>query len=98
MCSMPTYAASTHRSEYEIAGKRRLTGSRKARAVASPAFSGSAASVLKRMPAPLEPPVPLASSYVPLLCHASRMKIGAREPSSHDGLSMRSLSSRRTAA
>ena len=37
-------------------------GSRKDLATLSPAFSGSAASVAKRIPAPLEPPVPEAAS------------------------------------
>ena len=36
-----------------------------------PAFSGSFASAGNLMPAPFEPPVLLAASYVPLLCHAS---------------------------
>ena len=79
-----------------MSGNLRLTGSRKARAISRPAFSGSAASVEKRIPAPFEPPVPLALSYVPLLCHANRMKIGASEPSSHDGLSIICFSSWRT--
>ena len=54
-------------------------------------------SMSKRIPAPLEPPVAVALSKVPLLCHASRMKMGASEPSSHDELSIAAMSSRFTA-
>ena len=78
-------------------GNLRFTGSRKALATSNPAFSGSAASVANLMPAPLLPPVPVAASYVPEECHAKRMRMGAIDPSSQDGLSIMDLSSARMA-
>ena len=48
--------------------QRTFTALSRSRATASPAFAPWALSGLKRIVAPLLPPVPLALSYVPAAC------------------------------
>lgn len=64
--------ARLHRSEYEMSGNSFFTVSRRSRAFARPALAPQLASGLKRIVAPLLPPVLESLSYVPAACHARR--------------------------
>ena len=97
-CSIAANAATMARSARVTHGWRSWSRESHARALPSPAFSGSAISASRQMVPPSLPPVFVRRSYVPLACHANRTSSGVYKPSSCDGSRRKRAASARTRA